>query len=141
MNTLIDRSVKRPTILVVEGSVLVRMVISDYLRDCEYRVLEAASSDEALTILNDQSVEVNVVFTDIELPGSLDGFALARWVRAHRSGAEVALTGAINKTADIAADLCEHGPIVSKPYDKQIVLDRIKRHLAAASRKQSPVSK
>lgn len=137
MDTLIDRSAKRPTVLVVEGSVLVRMVISDYLRDCEYRVLEAASSDEALTILNDQSVDVNVVFTDIELPGSLNGFELARWVRANKPGAEVVLTGAISKTADIAADLCEHGQIVSKPYDKQVVVDRIKRHLAAAAHKNT----
>jgi CheY-like chemotaxis protein len=132
METLISRSAKKPTILVVDASVLVRMVISDYLRDCQYRVLEAANSDEALTILSDDSVDIDVLFTEVELPGSIDGFGLARWVRANKTSVKVILAGTLAKTADVAADLCEHGPVFTKPYDKQLVVDRIKRHLAAA---------
>lgn len=112
------------------------MAISDYLRDCAYQVLEAANADEALTILTEGSTKVDVVFADVELPGELDGFGLARWVRANKKSIKVLLAGTVAKAADVAADLCEDGPMMSKPYDKQIVVDRIKRLLAAAEEKE-----
>jgi CheY-like chemotaxis protein len=112
------------------------MAISDYLRDCAYQVLEAANADEALTILTDGNTKVDVVFADVELPGELDGFGLARWVRANKKSIKVLLAGTVAKAADVAADLCEDGPMMSKPYDKQIVVDRIKRLLAAAEDKE-----
>ena len=60
------------TVLVVEDEVFVRMIISDYLRQCGYRVIEAASADEALTILKHTEIKVDIVFSDIEMPGTLD---------------------------------------------------------------------
>jgi len=60
------------TILVVEDEVLVRMPISQYLRDCGYRVIEAANAQEAVTVLSHEETVVDVVFTDIEMPGALD---------------------------------------------------------------------
>src|ERR1700741_695356 len=76
------------TILVVEDEVLVRMPISQYLRDCGYRVIEAANAQEAVTVLSHEETVVDVVFTDIEMPGALDGFGLAKWVREHRPGVD-----------------------------------------------------
>ena len=73
-------------VLVVEDEVLIRMVIADYLRTCGYRVIEAASADEALVILQHTEFQVDVVFSDIEMPGSMDGFALSKWLRANRPG-------------------------------------------------------
>ena len=116
----------------VDASVPVRMAISDYLRDCAYKVLEAANADEALTDLTEGSIKIDVDFADVELPGELDGFRLARWVRANKKSIRVLLAGTLAKAADVAADLCEYGPVMSKPYDKQILVDRIKRLLAAA---------
>src|SRR4051794_33305168 len=70
-------------ILVVEDDVLVRLPISEYLRQCGYRVLEAANADEALRILkNGGDDQVDVVLTDIEMPGSIEGFGLSKWIRA-----------------------------------------------------------
>jgi CheY-like chemotaxis protein len=51
------------TILVLDGDVLVRMPIAHYLRDCGYRVLEAANVDEAMTILQKPDVQVDVVLS------------------------------------------------------------------------------
>ena len=124
------------TILVVDDEVLIRMVISHYLRACGYRVIEAASADEALTVLQHLETKVDVVFSDIDMPGSMDGFALSQWLRANRPGIDVILTGSIPRAANEAAGLCDSGPL-AKPYESQLVVDRIRRLLAtrAASKK------
>ena len=49
------------------------MVISDYLRNCGYKVIEATNADEAMIILRHGEIDVNVVFSDVEMPGSMDG--------------------------------------------------------------------
>src|SRR5215472_14697497 len=118
------------TILVVEDEVLVRMPISQYLRDCRYRVIEAANAQEAVTVLSHEETFVDVVFTDIEMPGALDGFGLAKWVREHRPGVEVILAGTLPSTVRQAEELCEEG-LLPKPYDAQAVHDQIRRLLAA----------
>jgi CheY-like chemotaxis protein len=116
------------TILVVEDEVLIRIDLADYLRDCGYRVCEAANADEALAIL--QSGErVDLVLTDVQMPGSMDGFALARWVRDNHPGMKVLLTSGVSRSADLAGDLCEEGPIETKPYDPKRLAARIRAKL------------
>ncbi len=119
------------TVLVVEDEVLIRLVIAQYLRDCGYKVLEAAGADEALAILEHGGLSVDIVFSDVEMPGALDGFGLARWIREHRPGLDIILVGNAQRAAHAAADLCESGPTMAKPYEPQTVVDRIKRLLAA----------
>ncbi|MFM9847495.1 MAG: response regulator [Hyphomicrobiaceae bacterium] len=72
------------TVLVVEDEVLVRMVICEYLRDCGFRVIEAATGEEALIVLQQPDLAVNVVFSDVQLGPGIDGFAISQWVRANR---------------------------------------------------------
>jgi CheY-like chemotaxis protein len=115
------------TVLVVEDEVLIRTAIAEYLRHCGYRVVEAASADEALVVLQEKAIQVNIVFSDIRMPGSLDGFGLAQWVRKHRPGLQVILTGTLVKAAHAAGDLCESGPHLEKPYEPQQVIEWIKR--------------
>jgi CheY-like chemotaxis protein len=124
------------TILVVEDEVFVRMVISDYLRSCGYKVIEAANADEALVVLQHLEIMVDVVFSDIEMPGSMGGFELAKWLRTHRPEVEVILTGNVPRAAEAASELCESGPL-PKPYEPQIAADRIRQLMALrASRKK-----
>jgi DNA-binding NtrC family response regulator len=118
------------TILVVEDDVLVRMPISQYLRDCGYKVIEAANGEEAMTVLSHKETVINVVFTDIEMPGAVDGFGLAKWVREHRPGLDVLMAGTLPRTVQQAKELCEEGP-VPKPYDAQVVHNYIRKLLAA----------
>lgn len=117
------------TILIVEDEILVRMVIADYLRDCGYRVIEAGHAEEALAVLQ-SSVPVHVLFSDIQMPGAMDGFGLATWVRRNQPHIKVLLTSGNARAAAMAHDLCEEGPVEAKPYQPQTVLDRIKRLLA-----------
>lgn len=122
------------TILVVEDEILIRLVIADYLRGCGYKVYEASSGDEAMILLQQDDPKIDLVFTDTEMPGRIDGFALARWLREQRPEVEVILVGSPAKAADTAAGLCEDGPL-PKPYHPQMVIDRIRRLLASRTRR------
>jgi DNA-binding response OmpR family regulator len=122
------------TILVVEDEVLVRLVIAEYLRECGYRVHEAAHANEAIAVLESPDVTIDIVFSDVVMPGDLDGFGLARWVRANRPNVEVILTSTIDRSAEIAGMLCEAGPLLTKPYEPQGVVERIKQLIARADR-------
>jgi len=102
-----------PTILVVEDDVLVRSVAAAYLRESGFEVIEATGADEAIRVLQAE-VRVDVVFSDVNMPGSMDGFALAQWVHRERPRLQVILTSGAPHTARGAA---QQGPILAKPYD------------------------
>ena len=109
------------TILVVEDEVLLRMVIADELRNAGYIVLEAANADEALEALRHSS-GVRIVFTDIRMPGSMDGTKLAGLVRSKYPLLKIVLT-----SGDLAAlDRPEHDGFFPKPYDGGKVIQHIK---------------
>jgi CheY-like chemotaxis protein len=78
-----DNQADAPTVLVVEDEVLIRMATAEYLRGCGYRVVEVGSGDEAVAVL-ETDIRVDVVFTDVTMPGALNGFGLAQWVRRER---------------------------------------------------------
>jgi CheY-like chemotaxis protein len=111
------------TILVVEPDVLVRMVISDYLRECGYKVFEAIGSEEVMAILKTDS-KVDAVLAEVKLEG-MDGFELAHWIRSNCPEIEVILTSGPVKAAEKAGDLCDEGP-VDKPYHPQQIVRRLK---------------
>ncbi len=69
-------------VLLVEDEALLRMFVSDALREeGGFRVIEAANADEALTLLETAGDDVRVLVTDVEMPGSMDGFTFTRVVR------------------------------------------------------------
>ena len=103
------------TVLVVEDEVLIRWVIADHLRDCGYRVIEAGSGDEAIEVLRRTALTIDVVFSDVGMPGSTDGFALFRWVRQQHPMMKIVLTSGMAKAADAAEALCEEAHLVAKP--------------------------
>jgi DNA-binding response OmpR family regulator len=126
------------TVLVVEGEVLARTVLAHYLRDCGYRVLEAAHAQEATTILQEETIRVDVILSSIDLSDPGDGFRLSQWVKAHRPDTPILLAGTLERAASAVGDLCEEGPMLAKPYEPKTVLDRIKQLLAKrASRNPS----
>ncbi len=61
---------------------MVRMPIAEYLRDCGYNVLEAADASEAIATMRAER-SVSLVFSDIRMPGKMDGFGLAEWFQSH----------------------------------------------------------
>jgi DNA-binding NtrC family response regulator len=124
---------RQDCILIVEPDLLVRHPLAEYLRECGYRVLEATSADEARQLLTDGSMSIDIVFADVDAPGG-SGFALAGWMRANHPAIDVILAGTVARATEKAEDLCEEGPTASKPYDHQLLLDHIRRSLAARDR-------
>jgi CheY-like chemotaxis protein len=110
--------------MVVEPDVLVRMTVSDYLRECGYRVVEAITGEEALSILG-AGVKVDTILSAIKLQGALDGFALAQRIREGFSGVEVVLTTGIAMTAKKAGELCGQSR-GKRPYHPDLIIDRLK---------------
>ncbi len=114
------------TILVVEDKVIIRMNVSEYLRSCGYKVIEAANGDEALKVLKSPKIRVDIVFSDVQLPGTLDGFGLSQWIRTHRPEVRILLAGTLDRAVHTAAEVCEDGPL-TKPYEPGTLLKRIKQ--------------
>ncbi|GGF86372.1 hypothetical protein GCM10007301_52810 [Azorhizobium oxalatiphilum] len=123
-----------PTVMVVDADVLVRHALSEYLRGCGYRVIEASSTDEAQNFFALGEIDVGAVLCDMKAPGRLGGFSFARWMRETHPKTDVILAGAPERAAEEAAELCENGPQLARPYDPQLVLERIKRQHAARAR-------
>jgi DNA-binding NtrC family response regulator len=118
------------TVLVIDDEVLVRLAISRYLRECGFDVIEAADIDEAQLVLQEPGLPVHIVLCNVTMRTGTDGFAFAQWLRSHRPGLPIILAGSHSAAAEAAADLCEHGPLLAKPYEPQTLLERIKRLLA-----------
>lgn len=121
----------KPTVLLAEPDGLVRTPLAAYLRDCGYTVLEASDGNEALELLQDADSTVDLVLAAVDLDGHPNGFALAQWVRLNLPGVKVLLAGSIETAADAAAELCTEGPHLKRPYERQVVVETIKRLLAS----------
>jgi CheY-like chemotaxis protein len=108
---------KRPKeVLVVEDQLLVRMMAADALVDYGFMAWEAGDADEALEALIEHP-EIGLMFTDVDMPGRMDGLELARQVHDERPDVELVLTsGAVTLTEQ---ELPDHGTFLPKPYQPQ----------------------
>ena len=113
----------RPTVIVLEPDVIIRTEIAEFLRQCGYRVIEGITANDVWTLL-DAKVPLNIVFSEVHLPGETDGFALARNLRQSRPDVDVLLVRGIAGAAEKVEDLCEDGPM-KKPYRAEDVAARI----------------
>jgi len=111
------------TILLVDTDALQRSMVAKYLRDCGYRVVEATNAAEAMTALVHQ--DVHVLVTDLALRDE-SGFQLSARAKEIRPDLKVVVTHSAERTAKIAGDLCEDGPL-DHPYHPQQLAERIRR--------------
>jgi CheY-like chemotaxis protein len=126
---------RMPTILVVDDEVLIRMALSDFLQECGFKVLEAGNAEEAIIILEQGHAVIDLVFSDVRMPGELDGFGLAKWIRENRKGLPVMLTSGDSRKSDVAKQLCAVESFLAKPYDTQMVLAQIRQFIDARKTK------
>ena len=121
----------------VEDEFLIRAMLSDYLQECGFKVLEASSADEAVGIIENVDVVIDLVLTDIRMPGAMDGFGLAQWVRTNQPNMPVILASGDANKADAARKLCENAILFQKPYDLEAVVGRIRSTLGASPLKDA----
>jgi CheY-like chemotaxis protein len=104
---------RRPVVLIVEDEFLVRMDAVDMIAAAGFEVAEAANADEAIGILEARR-DITVVFTDIQMPGSMDGLKLARAVRGRWPPIKIVATS--GRVGIAETDLPEGGRFLPKPY-------------------------
>jgi CheY-like chemotaxis protein len=104
---------RRPVVLIVEDEFLLRMDAVDMIAAAGFEVVEAANADRAIEILEARS-DITVIFTDIQMPGSMDGLKLARAVRGRWPPIKIVATSGHVHVRE--ADLPEGGRFLSKPY-------------------------
>jgi DNA-binding NtrC family response regulator len=116
------------TVLVVEDEEGIRFCATEFLRDCGYNVVEASTVAEAKEVL--LQGQVNLVFSDINLPNRETGFALEKWVRRQYPEIKVLLTSGAPQAAEDTRDLLE--PLIAKPYKLSMLESRIERLLCGS---------
>ena len=121
----VEKGAMRRTILVAEDEILVRLDISDYFRSKGFSVLEVSNAEDAMRILK-SGEPISLVFTDIRMPGALDGLDLARYVKKHHPDIGILITSGHAMPGDLPVDL---GPVIGKPYLPEAVLAKVRKLL------------
>jgi CheY-like chemotaxis protein len=121
---------EKAVILVVEDESIIRMEAVQMLEDAGFAVLESSNADDAMGILEIRS-DVRAVFTDISMPGTLDGMRLARAVRGRWPPIHLIVTSGLIFTHE--GDLPTGGRFIRKPYDPAHVIATIRELLGQSS--------
>jgi CheY-like chemotaxis protein len=113
------------TVLVVEDEIFVRCAVGDYLRTCGMHVIEAASAVEAIRVLA-SGTDIDLVFSDVQMPGFVDGIDLAQWVALEHPSIKLILTAGPAERSWGSATGCV---ILPKPYDHRDLEAKIRQLL------------
>jgi two-component system, response regulator PdtaR len=111
-------------VLVVEDEPLVRALAVDILEEAGFEVIEAPTADYAVLVL-DQRSDIRVVFTDVDMPGRLNGFQLARIVQDHHHRIRVVIGS--GKCRPGPADVAPGTIFLQKPYATSALVDAVRR--------------
>jgi len=106
----------RPVVLIVEDEFLLRMDAVGMITAAGFEVVEAANADDAIEILEARR-DISVVFTDIQMPGSMDGLKLARAIRGRWPPIKIVATSGLVDVGE--KDLPEGGRFLQKPYEAE----------------------
>jgi CheY-like chemotaxis protein len=116
-------SSKTPAVLIVEDEPLVRLDAVRSIENAGFEVIEAANADEAIRVLETRS-DIRVVFTDIHMPGTMDGLKLAHAVRNRWPPIKIIVTSGRGQVSE--RDLPEGGRFIAKPYEPTQIADTIR---------------
>ncbi len=116
----------KAVVLVVEDSTIIRMGAVDLVLSAGYEALEACDADEAIRILEERE-DVDLVFTDVQMPGTMDGIKLCHYIRERWP--PVKLLVASGKAILEESSLPVGSRFFSKPYDDHAITDAMARML------------
>jgi len=118
----------RIAVLVVEDEAIIRMDIAHQLSDAGYDVFEAGTADEAVSLL-EANTSIRILFTDIDMPGSMDGLKLAAAVRDRWPPVKIVVTSG-HRVVEIT-DLPDGSVFFSKPYHHGRVMTSFRELLSS----------
>jgi CheY-like chemotaxis protein len=113
----------RRTVLVVDDEALIRMIAVETLEDAGYQVLEAANSQEAIEVLLSHAERINVLMTDVNMPGETNGIGLVRYVERNHPHIRSLIVSGKARGEDVPAATI----FVPKPYSYEVLVDAVYR--------------
>ena len=117
--------VRSASVLLVEDETIIRISLAEYLQTAGFDVHQARTGDDALQLLL-SGLAVDAVFTDVQMPGVLDGLELARWVRANRPLMHVLIASGRVNLECAARELCDPRSQFIKPYGDAAIAQRLR---------------
>lgn len=125
---------RKRVVLVVEDDTPTRSITAEYLRNRGLAVIEAVNADEAAAVLAAHSV-VDLVFTDVIMPGSMSGLMLAQWMGERCPKIPILMTSG---ASDIVSDNAANRRFLPKPYELKDVEIQIRRLLGSSPAAPNP---
>jgi CheY-like chemotaxis protein len=126
---VLDHSPVPAVVLVVEDEMLLRMRAVDMVEDAGYIPLEAVDADEAVKILESRS-DIALMFTDIQMPGSMDGLGLARAVHERWPPIKIIVVSGALKLPDI--ELPADSRFFGKPLEAKEMIAEMQNMIGQA---------
>jgi CheY-like chemotaxis protein len=120
----------RVAVLIVEDESLIRIGIVSSLEDAGFLIYEAGNGGEAIRMLEDHS-EIRLAFTDINMPGSMDGLKLAHYARGRWPPVKIIVTS--GQSGVLSKDLPAGAIFIGKPYHSEHVTHKVREMLAEAA--------
>jgi two-component system, response regulator PdtaR len=111
-------SMLRHTVLIVEDEFIIALGAAELLQSAGYDTVEASNADEAVAVLENRP-GIGVVFTDVRMPGSMDGLALAQFVRDRWPSVKIIFTSGHHVVKE--GDLPTGGVFIPKPYTDRAI--------------------
>src|SRR5438105_9097373 len=130
-----EPSTIKPTVLIVEDEMLLRMRAVDLVEDAGFTALEAVNADDALAILESRS-DIELLFTDIQMPGSMDGLELAHAVHERWPLIKIILVSGQLTLAD--ADKPTDSRFFSKPLDVRQMIEEMRDMVGKGTLEMNP---
>lgn len=118
------------TVLVVEDETLIRLLAGDSLRDDGFDVVAVSTAADAIALL-ESGRRIDFVFTDVMMPGAMNGIGLASWIRLHRPGLPVAVTSGVSRLRLSELGLRDDEAYFAKPVDFAVLVRHIRSVVAA----------
>jgi CheY-like chemotaxis protein len=123
-----NSAAKRAIILIVEDELLIRMNAVEMIESAGFAAVEAGNADEAISILEARS-DIHIVFTDIQMPGSMNGLKLAATVRGRWPPIKIVATSGHHAIRD--GELPKGSAFLQKPYNA-VTVGRVLHEMIAA---------
>ncbi len=103
---------------------MIRIALADHLEEKGFRVFQAENADQAIVLLCKSECAIDLVFTDVRMPGTIDGLGLSKWVFENRPGIPVIIASGDMGKAVALDDLCG-AKAMTKPFNHDHVSDTI----------------
>ena len=122
-------------VLIVDDEPAIRAVLGEYLRECGFHTHLAGDAAEAIALIT-TGAAIDLIFSDVRMPGALDGYGLAHWIMDNRPDLPIILaTGDLGK-ANAAAQICTI-ECLPKPYDFDVAARTIRETIARHRQKRA----